>query len=73
VPAAKPLAVGLEDDDLDVFVAVGLMQTRVDLLNEAGVLGVGLVGSVQDDPRNRRFALVDDRFEGSPLHGRCLS
>ena len=70
VPTAEAFAVGLEDHDFDLAVTVGFMQAGVDLLNQRRVLGVGLVGPVQDDPRNRRFAFVDNRFQGAPLHAR---
>ena len=60
VAAAETFSVGLEDDHLDVLVTVGLVQTGVDLLDQLGVLGVGLVGPVEDDPRDRRFPLIDD-------------
>jgi hypothetical protein len=67
VPAAEALPVALEDDHLDVLVAVGLVQASVDFLYQLRVLGVGPVGPVEDDPRDRRFPLIDDRFEVTPL------
>jgi hypothetical protein len=70
VPAAEALAVRLEDDDLDLLVAVGLVQAVVDFGDQDHVLGVGLVDPVQDDPGDRRFALIDDRLADAPLH-RC--
>ena len=68
VPAAETFAVGLEDDDFDLLVAVGLVQAIVDFGDQHRILGIGLVDPIQDDPRNRRFALIDDRFEDAPLH-----
>ena len=47
---------------------VGLVQAIVDLGDKHRVLGVGLVDAIQNDPRDRRFALVNDRLEDAPLH-----
>jgi hypothetical protein len=73
VPAAEALAVGFEDHDLDLFVAVGLVQAGVDFLDQSRIFGVGLVGPVEDDPRDRRFTFVDNGFEGASLHVGRLS
>src|ERR1700761_6708531 len=68
VPAAETFAVGLDDHDFDLAITVGFVQAGVDLLHQRRILGVGLVGPVQDDPRDRRFTFVDNRFQGAPLH-----
>ena len=68
VPAAETFAVGLDDHDFDVAVTIGFVQAGVDFLHQRRILGVGLVGPVQDDPRDRRFTFVDNRFQGAPFH-----
>ena len=42
VAAAETLAVGLEDDDFDLAVAVGLVEAVVDLVDEDGSLVLAL-------------------------------
>ena len=64
VPGAEALAVGLQDQHLDVVVAVGVQQRGVDFLGQLLVLGVGLLGPVERDPRDRPFFFVDDSLAG---------
>ena len=64
VSRAEALAVGLQDQHLDVVVAVGIAKCVVDLLDVLLVLGVRLLGPVQRDLRDGPFLLVDDPFAG---------
>ena len=61
-PEQKPLPVGLQDQDLDVVVAVGVPQRVVDLLDLLLVLGVRLLGPVQRDFRDGAVLFVNDPF-----------
>ena len=70
---AEALPVGLDDQDLDVVVPVGVEDGRVDLLGQLLVLGVRLLGLVQDDVGYRPVLLVDDAFAGLlEVHARRL-
>ena len=64
VPGAESLAVGLQHQNLDVVVAVGIQQCGVDFFGQLLILGVGLLGPVEDDLRDRPVFLVDDSFAG---------
>ena len=52
VSRAEALAVGPQDQHLDVVVTVGVQQRSVDLLDLLLVLGIRLLGPVQRDLRN---------------------
>jgi hypothetical protein len=61
---AETLAVGLENQNLDVVVAVGVQQRGVDFFGQLLVLGVRLLRPVQRDLRDGPLFLVDDSFAG---------
>src|SRR5207245_8457564 len=69
VAGAEPAAVGLDDDDLDPVVLRRIVQATLDLGDHGRVLGVGLLGAVEDDARDRVFLLVDHGLELLALHG----
>ena len=60
VSGAESLAVGLEHQNLDVVVAVGIQQRGVDFFGQLLVLGVCLLRPVQRDLRDRPVFLIDD-------------
>jgi hypothetical protein len=64
MPRAEALAVGLQNKDLDVVVAVGVPQRVVDLLDLFLVLRVGLLRPVQRDLRDGAVLFEDDSLAG---------
>jgi len=69
VAGTEPLAVGLEDEHLDVVVVVGTGERLVHVPHLPGGLDVGLLRGVQDDAGHRSVLLVDDRLELHSFHG----
>ena len=69
VAGAEPAAVGLQDDDFDAVVLRRIVQAMLDVGDHGRVLGVGLLGAVEDDARDRVFLLVDHGLELLALHG----
>ena len=69
VPGTEPLAVGLEDDDLHVVVALGAIERVVDLPDHLRRLRVRLLRPVEHDAGDRAVLLVQHAAEVDRLHG----